>query len=158
LPMHVERGFAPDDNVVTVASFTENYALRDLDSRTPEELLKRFASMARSRPVHVDYALGLDRTVLIVIGPEHRALLEAHGWSKQQVRDCLYPLLTAPPTNVDDEGNPQAWGLGVEGGELESNIGLPAPEGLLLATAGGTGLGLSFMFYPHWSAAVSRRF
>jgi hypothetical protein len=157
-PLHVERGFQPESSVVTVSSFTEMYALRDLDSRTPEELLTRFAAMARGRPVHVDHALGDDRTVLIVIGPEHRSLLGSSGWSKQQVRDYLHPLLTAPPTDVDPSGRPYGWGSHVEGGVQESTFGLPKPEGLLVAAAGGTGLGLSWVFYPHWSAAVSRSF
>jgi hypothetical protein len=157
-PLHVERGFRPEASVVTVSSFTEMYALRDLDSRTPEELLTRFAAMARGRPVHVDHALGGDRTVLIVVGPEHRSLLSASGWSKQQVRGYLHPLLTAPPTDVDPAGRPYGWGSHVEGGVQESTFGLPNPEGLLVAAAGGAGLGLSWVFYPHWSAAVSRSF
>jgi hypothetical protein len=40
----------------------------------------------------------------------------------------------------------------------ESTFGLPNPEGLLVVAAGGAGLGLSWVFYPHWSAAVSRSF
>jgi hypothetical protein len=158
VPLHVERGFAPEDNVVTVSSFTEMYLFRDLQSRNPEELLRRFASVARSRPVHVDHALGEDRTVLLVVGPEHRALLQAAGWAKQDVRDYMYPLLTAPATAVDSEGRALGWGLGPEGGEEECTFGLPNPNGLLLAAAGGRGFGASVVFYPHWSAAVSRRF
>jgi hypothetical protein len=134
------------------------YLFRDLQSRNPEELLRRFASVARSRPVHVDHALGEDRTVLLVVGPEHRALLQAAGWAKQDVRDYMYPLLTAPATAVDSEGRALGWGLGPEGGEEECTFGLPNPNGLLLAAAGGRGFGASVVFYPHWSAAVSRRF
>jgi hypothetical protein len=158
VPLHGERGFAPDDGVVTVSSFTEAYASRDLDSQTPEELLKRLASLARGRPVHVDHALGDHRTLLVVFGPEHRALLTANGWSKSDVRTFLYPLLVAPPTDVDSEGRAYGWGAHAEGGDRESTFGLPTPEGLLIASAGGPGLGLSYVFYPHWSAAVSRRF
>lgn len=158
IPFHVERGFAREANVVTVSSFTEMYALRDLDSHTPEELLNRFASLARGRPVHVDHALGDDRTVLVVFGPEHRELMCRHGWSKQKIREYLHPMLTAPPTDVDDGGRPYGWGTHFEGGVQESTFGLPKPEGLLIATAGGTGLGLSYVFYPHWSPAVSRTF
>jgi hypothetical protein len=156
--LHVERGFAPVANVATVSSFTDMSALRDLDSRTPEELLARFASMARSRPVHVDHALGDDRTVLVVFGPEHRAMLSGSGWTKQRIREYLHPLLTAPPTDVDATGRPYGWGMHGEGGERESTFGLPEPGGLLITAAGGRGLGLSYIFYPHWSAAVSRRF
>ena len=52
VPIHVERGFAPDANVATVSSFTQMYALRDVSNDQPCDLLRRFASMARSRPVH----------------------------------------------------------------------------------------------------------
>jgi hypothetical protein len=157
-PLHEERGFHRDDNVVTVASFTEMYALRDVASQSPEDLLKRLASVARGRPVHVDHVLGDKRTVLFVFGPEHRSLLATNDWTKQDVRAFLFPLLVAPPTTLDIDGRPYGWGSHAEGGLEESTFGLPRPEGILIATAGGAGMGLTYVFYPHWSAAVSRRF
>jgi hypothetical protein len=158
VPLHVERGFGTDENVVTVSSFIEMHALRDVESVAPEALLTQLALVARHRPIDTDHVLGADRTAVFVIGPEHRTLLVRAGWTKEDVRAYLYPRLTAPPTYVDEQGRPFGWGSGPEGGVAESTWALPDPKGVLLATAGGAGLGLSFVFYPHWSASVSERF
>ncbi len=165
VPIHVERGFAPGANVATVSSFTQMYALRDVSSE-PRDLLRRFATIARSRPVHEDHALGKERTVLVVFGPEHRDRLVAAGWSKQDVREFLFPLLIAHPSGAPDEdlvdvrgGRAEdKWGVGIEGGVAESRFGLLTPEGLQIAAAGGPGLALSWVFYPHWSPLVSSQF
>src|SRR5205085_2105693 len=74
-PLHVVRGFAPDDDVVTVASTADYFALRDVASATPELLLDRLAHLGRARPIFADDFVGEERTVVVVIGPEHRRLL-----------------------------------------------------------------------------------
>src|SRR5262249_33327669 len=105
------------------------------------------------RTIAEDTFVGDDRAVLFVIGPEHRAFLEAAGWTKARVRAYLYPRLTAPHTR--GVGASDELGLQPTGGVTESSFWLPRPEGVLIAGAGGPGLALSWIFYPHLAAIVS---
>lgn len=154
-PMHVERGFAAGDSVATQHSMTDYFSLCDGDSRGPQELLTRFAHLARCRPVSRDAFLGRDRTVVLVFGPEHRRILGGAGWSKADIRAFLHPLLTAPHTRT--EGQQETQGMAPLGGPTESSHYLPDPEGILIVAAGGAGLNLSWVLYPHLASAVSTR-
>jgi hypothetical protein len=152
-PLHVVRGFEADDDVVTVASTADCFALRDVTSTTPEALLERLAHLGRARPIFADDFVGDERTVVVVIGPEHRDLLVRAGWTKSDVRGHLHTRFTAPHTR--GEASPDIWGHELTGGPTESSFWLPKIEGVLVIAAGGPGLGLSWILYPHLSTAVS---
>jgi hypothetical protein len=152
IPMHVERGFAPSQSVVTLNSMTDAYGLFDDSSSNPEAFLDRLAHLCRCRPVNTDEYLGDARTMLLVIGPEHRRVLRDAGWSKADVRRYLYPLVTAPHTrpNVVDR-----HGFHAPGGPTESSVELSKPESLLIVTAGGDGSNVSWTMFPHLASAIS---
>ena len=152
-PLHVERGFARDASVATVYALTDLYSYRDTESRTPEALLNGLITTARSRPISDDQFAGPDRAVLFVFCPEHRDLLIAAGWSKQRIRDYMFPRLVAPHTH--GAGVEDTWGMVPVGGPGESRFCLERPEGVLVVGSGGRGLSASWIFYPHLAAAVS---
>jgi hypothetical protein len=152
-PMHVERGFGRDQSVATLNSMTDAFALFDDRSDVPDALLDRLVHLCRVRPINPDQYLGDERTMVILIGPEHRRILEEAGWSKADVRSYLYPKLTAPHTR--GEGEIDAQGLHATGGPTESSLAISAPDKLLLITAGGQGRQLSWAFFPHIASAVS---
>jgi hypothetical protein len=152
-PLHVERGFDRDTNVVTVYALTDLYGYRDTTSRTPEALLDGLIRTARSRPISDDQHAGKDRAVLFVFCPEHRDLLIDAGWSKRRIQDYMFPKLVAPHTH--GAGYDDNWGTVPVGGVGESRFCLEKPEGVLAFGAGGRGLGASWIFYPHLAAAVS---
>jgi hypothetical protein len=153
LPLHVERGFARNATVVTVYALTDLYAYRDIASTTAEALLDGLISTARSRPISDDQHAGPDRAVLFVFCPEHRDLLIAAGWTKQRIREYMFPRLVAPHTH--GEGIEDTWGMVPVGGVGESRFCLERPEGVLVFGAGGRGLSTTSIFYPHLAAAVS---
>ena len=153
-PLHVERGWDARANVATVHGFVDQYDLRDDTSTGPEQLLDRLSSLARSRPIHVDNFVAEDRSVLIVFGPRHRAILEAAGWTKADVRSYLHPRLTAPHT----------FGTGLErhvqgsaptGNTGEFDFYLPRAENIHVVAAGGAGEPLTAVIYPHQCTTVS---
>lgn len=153
-PLHVERGWDSDANVVTVHSMTDCFVLRDTVSVDPRDLLNRVASLARSRPLHVDEFVGKDRSIVIVFGPEHRELLTSAGWSKHDVRAYLHPVLTAHhtfPTNNERE----VWGGQTTGGIGEYDHFLPHSENIHLVGAGGAGLSVTYVLYPHQASSIS---
>jgi hypothetical protein len=85
-PLHVQRGFAAEDGAVTVVASEGPHQVTDQTSQTPEKLLDGLAAAlavtgdvgGRTRGCHV-----------ILISPEHRAVLERQRWSKDDVRDYL---------------------------------------------------------------------
>lgn len=154
IPMHVERGFEPGTSVVTLNSMTDAYALFDATASRPEHLLDRLAHLCRCRPVNIDEFLGDARTMVVVLGPDHRQVLTAAGWSKSDVRDYLFPILIAPHTRP----NPiDRLGFHSTGGPTESSVEISRPDNLLLFAAGGRGSHLSWAMFPHLASAVSVR-
>jgi hypothetical protein len=150
-PLHVERGWAAGDDVVTVASNTDYFTFAD-DTAEPEPLLDRLARLARARPIHIDRFVGEWRSVLIVVGPAHRRVLESRGWSKADVRSYLHPRLTARHTF--EPARPAVWGSEPTGSAGEYAFFLPRAENIHLIAAGGP-TSPTLVVYPHQSGAVS---
>jgi hypothetical protein len=150
-PLHVERGWSAEDDVVTVVSNTDYFTFAD-DAPEPEPLLDRLARLARARPIHVDRFVGEWRSVVILVGPAHRRVLESHGWSKADVRSYLHPRLTAPHTFEPER--PAVWGSEPTGSVGEYAFFLPRAENILLVAAGGPA-SPTLVVYPHQSSAVS---
>lgn len=137
-PMHVERGIPAGTSAVTVHSNTDRFAMWDEAMQSPESLLDGFVATARTREIRQDDWLGEERNVVLVIGPEHRDFLDAAGWTKEDVRQYLFPRLTAPSAGHEEKHH------------------LYRPEGILIAAAGGRGMAESWILYPHLALAVTK--
>jgi hypothetical protein len=92
-PMHVEKGFDPDDSVVTVFPATSG----------PQLMVDQTARTARSLTGILGLtmaAVGNPRTptghVLFVVCPEHADTIWRDRWSKQQVRDYILEVTSMP--------------------------------------------------------------
>ncbi len=136
-PMHVERGFRPDQSTVTVHSVMTVDSAVDFVSRTPEGILDSVLSVLRRHGIAGDAFLGEDTTALLVVGPEHRRFFERAGWSKDDLRDYLFPRFTEDPG---------------PGGRL---VGIGKREGILIAAAGGDGMGQTWVLLPHLAIAIT---
>ncbi|MBI3972264.1 MAG: hypothetical protein HY332_13345 [Chloroflexi bacterium] len=81
-PLHVERGLEPGESAVTVVASEGPHHVADHASNTPEALLDTIARALQAtgemRGCHV-----------LVVSPEHRAILERARWSKANVRAYL---------------------------------------------------------------------
>ena len=93
-PLHVERGFQPEDSVVTALIQTAGPSqVIDQTSRTAEALAGSIglkAAMGRHAKMP---AIG---ETLIVISPEHYDTLSGHGWSKDDVRRRIQAVGVQP--------------------------------------------------------------
>ncbi len=136
-PLHVERGFAAETSTATVASMMTMGPATDFTSRTPEDIVASIAGAIRHRGTSGDVWLGDDTSVVVVIGPEHRRFFLEAGWSKDDIRTAMWPLLMAP--RQDGEGF----------------VKLRKPEGLLLVAAGGPGMAESWILFPHLAWAIT---
>ena len=133
VPMSVERGIAAGTSAVTVHSVMTMSSALDLTSRTPEGVLDSVAAHIRTRGVATDEWLGIDNTVMLVMGPEHRRFLVDAGWSKDDARNYLFPLLK----------------------EGERPVRIGKPEGILIVAAGGPGMSETWVLFPHLAWAIT---
>jgi hypothetical protein len=138
VPLHVQRGFARDDSVVTLQSVFGFIEVLEFDP-DPRAILSAIAAHARHRGLARDEWCGDDRGVVIVIGQEHRQRLTAAGWDKPMIQDFLWSRLTAPTA-----------------GRYDSQVDLASPGNVLVVAAGGPGISVSWLLLPHLSNPVSR--
>jgi AhpC/TSA family len=93
-PLHVERGFEPDQSAVTVVAADAPLSVSDHRSTTPEELAGVLAQAAAA--TWSPYWWPMDDDSLFVIGPEHAATFAGAGWSKEQVREAIFAAAVRP--------------------------------------------------------------
>jgi hypothetical protein len=151
-PLHVERGYRLEESVATVHSNTDIFTYR---SEEPDSvgLLDGLVTLARARPVQQEDFVGQWRSVVIVIGPDHRDVLERNGWSKAAVREYLHPRLTMPDTF--EPGARTVWGSQPTGSQGEYSFYIPNADNVLLVAAGGRSSFQTVVLYPHVSSTVS---
>jgi hypothetical protein len=135
-PLHAERGLDPGDSAVTVHSVMTMASAIDFTSRTPEALCGTLVNNIRSRFVAGDKWLGEDNNLVMVVGPEHRRYFDAAGWSKDDIRNYLWPRFF-------EDG--------------QNQVGLGKPEGLLIVAAGGDGMGETWLLFPHLAWAITEK-
>jgi hypothetical protein len=133
VPMSVERGVPEGTSAVTVHSVMTMSSAVDLCSRTPEGVLDSIVTHIRARGVATDDWLGIDNTVMLVMGPEHRRFLVDAGWSKDDARSYLFPRLK----------------------EGERPVRIGKPEGILIVGAGGPGMSETWVLFPHLAWAIT---
>jgi len=133
VPMSVERGVPVGTSAVTVHSVMTMSSALDLGSRTPEGVLDSVAAHIRTRGVATDEWLGIDNTVMLVMGPEHRRFLVEAGWSKDDARAYLFPRLK----------------------EGERPVRIGKPDGILIVGAGGPGMSETWVLFPHLAWAIT---
>src|SRR5260370_623075 len=93
-PLHVERGFAPEESTVTVFSGEGPFIVNDHLSRSAPQLLASLGWSAAGLWNHKSFPLY--GPTLWVIGPEHPKTIGAGGWSKARVKRNLYDTILRP--------------------------------------------------------------
>jgi hypothetical protein len=133
-PLHVQLGFAPEQSVVTVQSVMEFVPILEF-SPEPSKILETFWRIARAHGMGYDEWAGDERGVVLVVGPEHQRRFVDEAWTKEQIAEHLFPILTAEAT-----------------GFFDRNLALSAPEHILIVAAGGPGIAQSWWLFPHLGA------
>jgi hypothetical protein len=92
-PLHVERGFRRDENVVTVFALQGPHGIADQTSRTAYALAGSLGLGVECawHPKNHDWG-----DVLLVICPEHVDTLHRDGWSKDRVRQRIQEVTARP--------------------------------------------------------------
>jgi hypothetical protein len=97
-PLHVERGFAPEQSVVTLIGSDAPLSISDHRSRTPEDLAYILAWAAASSWSTNWWPLS-DPSVFIIC-PEHAAMFRAHRWTKQRLREYMFEVVRKPAKDL----------------------------------------------------------
>ena len=142
-PLHVERGFEPDQSVVTLVACDAPMSISDHRSVTPEELTNVLGWAAAATWSPNWWPLG--GTSLFVICPEHARLFGEAGWSKQRVRDEMFGAVRRPARELRwGETTPQVHAAP----ELEAIAKWDSPDDIVLVVAGGEAGRYSAVFGP----------
>jgi peroxiredoxin len=97
-PLHVERGFAAEDSVVTVVACDAPLSISDHRATTPEDLayVLGWAGAATWSPNW--WPLG--GTSVYIVCPEHQAMFAAAGWSKRRLREAMFEAVRRPARDL----------------------------------------------------------
>jgi hypothetical protein len=92
-PLHVERGFAPEDSTVTVIPAEAPHNINDHTSRTGEGLLMSVAGAIAQAGANNNW---YDGDILLVLSPEHAHTLAADGFTKEAVKEYVFEHARTP--------------------------------------------------------------
>jgi hypothetical protein len=167
-PLHVERGFKPDESVVTAFAMTSGpVQIVDQESRAPDQIAGSLGLglegvfLPKMRRMHTD--------ALLVVCPEHVATLTSQGdYSKERLRARIQEVTRRPLREMlaDDRsgaGLSAAAAARLSPAQLDETVSkFASPSNIHLCVAGSTAGKFSAAFHG-WvtgamgSTAVSRR-
>ena len=145
-PLHVERGYRRDQNVVTVVNAEAPHSMTENIQTDAMEIMRTFASSMATLGVNNLYSQGHP---VLVLGLEHVQHLSAAGWSKRDIRQALFELARQPWGLVKNRGKSKGprFPEFVDKSDDKSMVPIMnAAEDLILIVGGGAG-GKS-MFLP----------
>jgi hypothetical protein len=97
-PLHVERGFRPEQSVVTVIGADAPLSISDHRSRTATDLAYVLAWAAASSWSTSWWPLA-DPSVFVIC-PEHAEMFRAAGWGKQRLREFMFEAVRKPAAQL----------------------------------------------------------
>jgi hypothetical protein len=158
--LHVERGFAPDAGVVTVAGVAGNVEIVDSSSASAEDVIHTYAnSMLIAGTISMSGYIGGGEP-LIVVPPEHAAFLSDAGYTKDKVKAALFEAVQYPLERLSPYVRERliASRRQANAADVEGPVRLAArAKDVMIVVAGGVGVKAAYL--PTWSGgtrAVSR--
>ena len=99
-PFHTTRGFAPEENAVTVFGCEGPHNIQDHGSNTALGIMLTIAgSMSQAGSNNI-----LSRgSPVLAFGPEHAATVAAEGWSREDIQNYVFEHARYPLTELSDE-------------------------------------------------------
>jgi hypothetical protein len=93
-PLHVEKGFRPDESTITLFAGHSPFQINDHASRSAEELVASIGWTMASLWNHKNFPLFSD--TVLVLCPEHMKTIAEDGWSKADVKQFLCENIRKP--------------------------------------------------------------
>jgi hypothetical protein len=153
-PLHVDRGFAPDDDVVTVVGVNAAINIHD-SSGEWRDVVKTLCGSLPS--IGTPNVVDPHATPVLALNPMHARILRDGGFGKAELRRHLVANTTLPADALSDR---RAHLRRAEGDELYLVDGripiVNEPDNLLVVVTGGMGGGHScFLPAGHYGIAQS---
>ena len=145
-PLHVERGFRKEQDVVTVVNAEAPHSMTENVQTDPQEIMRTFASSMATLGVNNLYSQGHP---VLALGLEHVQSFAAAGLSKRDVQQKLFEIARQPWGLMKNRGKSKGPRFPEFVDKSDDNSMVPifnAPEDLIVIVAGGAG-GKS-MFLP----------
>jgi hypothetical protein len=146
-PLHVERGFAAQDSVVTIFAALSGIQVSNHSSQVPGEVLSSFKDAM--------FAAGPRQGELVVVlCPEHVGHMRAAGWTKAQVKQFLYE--SAQRSGAEwGVARTHDWGTDGHGASDMVPVAI-GPESVTVLVAGGAA-GAWSSIIPLWGGGSNSR-
>lgn len=132
-PLHVELQDR-ETTTVTVLKCEGPINLADRLSSTPDHLLEGFATACTSLVCNNAYA---PCTLLLILNPQHAALIANAGWTKEDVKRFMFEKVRNPRAKLKGRGMDNVWPP--EFDNLDPVPVMRSPEECLIVVAGGPG-------------------
>ncbi len=151
-PLHVARGFAPDQSVVTVVGAEAPHSVMfsgDADDKDNHRYLLELLAIGVANMATNNAVLG-NGAATIVLNPEHAQILHAAGLSRQDIAQQLYTRCVQPVSEIS-RLNPGFAGRAVKD---KMRHCFSSADQILVLMAGGSGL--YSMVMPSWCAGAHK--
>jgi hypothetical protein len=142
---HTTRGFASDASCVTVYAGEAPHNVNDHESTSAERLLEIVADVMRALG-HNNWYLAQDglNDIVVVLGPEHAAMVASAGWSREDVQRFLFEKARRPTRDLRQGGmwDMRDWPDWMNELAKSDDAMIPVvrrPHDILLLVAGGPG-------------------
>ena len=132
-PLHVSRGFQPEDSCVTVAVAYNPITVNNAYGHTGESILSSLVDTLKSACL----AWRFPAQWVVVIGPEHAITLQEDGWTRKDMQDYLMEHANRPLAELIRLG--VAQGPEKPGDDQLVRRCSRNPEDILFVMGGGTG-------------------
>jgi len=141
-PVHVERGYQPEQNTITVFAALAPQQVYNEYGRTGEDILKTICAHMR-----ISTGVGFETEYVLIIAPDHMKMMVQDGWSKSDIKRFCFDHTKTSCAELK--------GIGVLPGKLMPEDQrrmrplVPSPEDFMVVAAGGLG-GPFSAFIPGW--------
>lgn len=161
--LHVDRGFAENESVVTVAGISGSVEIVDAVSRIPEDLVQTFANSMLIAGTLGGGARGIlgGGEPLLIMPPEIADTFHRGGWTKAQTKQAIFEASCMPLDRLSAAVRAHLKGLRAHP-PADTLADAPLriarePADLMILVAGGVGVKAAYL--PTWGGstrAVSR--
>ncbi len=131
-PLHVERGFRPEQSTVTVLAGEPPHNINDREARSAPDLLTTMAGTLAVVGANNAYTGG---ETLLAVSPEHVTTLVSDGFSKRDVQEWLHKHSYIPLERFNHDTLLQRFGR-IPDGPVPM---IPTPADLAVIVLGGPG-------------------
>jgi hypothetical protein len=132
-PLHVSRGFQPEDSCITVAVAYNAITVNNRYSNTGRDILLSMADTMKCTAL----AYRFPAEWVLVFGPEHALTLKGDGWGRRDIQEFILEHASRPLSELIRLG--AKAGPEKPGDEQVIRHCSNSPEDILITLGGGTG-------------------